>query len=87
MELTRSMKRVGMIVLLAIVVILISKSLLLKSVKNLNAEAEKKQQAKAVKESVTLPVSAVEVNSASTDTAPVEPESAPAATENSAAMQ
>lgn len=90
MELTRSMKRVAVIVLLAIVVILVSKSLLLKSVKNLNAEAEKQQQAKAIKDAATLPVAAAGKEApdddapASTTTEAIEPESAVVATEDSA---
>lgn len=88
MELTRSMKRVAVIVLLAIVVILVSKSLLLKSVKNLNAEAEKQQQAKALKDAATLPVAAEKEAPndapASTTTEVIEPESAAVATEDSA---
>lgn len=91
MDLSRSVKRLVVILALAIVAILVSKSLLSKAAKNLSIEAEKKQQAKTVKESATLLVSAVEETSASaigsTVTVAMEPESAPVATESSAAIQ
>jgi len=48
MDLTRSIKRLAVIVFLAIVVILVSKSLLTRTVKNLNAEAGNQQQFKAI---------------------------------------
>lgn len=49
MEISRSLKRLAIIVVLAIIVILVSKSLLSKAAKNLSIEAEKKQQANMLK--------------------------------------
>lgn len=49
MEISRSLKRLAIIVVLAIIVILVSKSLLSKAAKNLSLEAEKKQQANMLK--------------------------------------
>ena len=49
MDISRSTKRLVIIFILAIVVILVSKSLLSKAAKNLSIEAQKKQQAKIAK--------------------------------------
>jgi len=46
MDMSRSIKRLALILILAIFVILVSKSLLTRAVKNLSNEAEKKLQAK-----------------------------------------
>jgi hypothetical protein len=58
MDMSRSIKRLALIVLFAIIVILVSKSLLSKAAKNLSIEVEKKQQAKARKTPAILPESA-----------------------------
>lgn len=84
MDLARSIKRLSVIVLLAIVVILVSKYLLTRTVKNLNAEAEKQQQLKASQTPVAVPESAVAtvaVSAAEDAATPAVPESAPAASE------
>jgi len=57
MDISRSAKRLLIIVALSVIVILVSKSLLSKAVKNLNIAAEKKLQAKSSKLPV-LPESA-----------------------------
>ena len=59
MDIERSLKRLAVIVLLALIVILVSKSLLTKTAKNLNAEAGKQQQIKASQTPVIVPESAV----------------------------
>jgi len=91
MDISRSVKRLALFVVLAIAVILLSKALLGKAVKNLGIEAEKKQQAQAIKNSASLPVSAVAATSASsaasTDALASAPESAPVATASSVTAQ
>jgi hypothetical protein len=91
MNLSRSAKRLVLLVVLAIFVVLLSKSLLGKAVKNLSIEAEKKQHARAAKNSAALPVSAADVTSAGTDASSgasaTEPESAPVAAGNTSAVQ
>jgi len=93
MDISRSVKRLALFVVLAIAVILLSKALLGKAVKNLGIEAEKKQQAQAIKNSASLPVSAVAVaatsasSAASTDALASAPESAPVATASSVTAQ
>ncbi|HUX91644.1 MAG TPA: hypothetical protein VMV48_13250 [Gallionellaceae bacterium] len=91
MNLSRSAKRLALLVVLSIFVVLLSKSLLGKAVKNLSIEAEKKQQARAAKNSAALPVSAVEVTSAvaeaSSGASATEPESAPGAAGNTSAAE
>ena len=57
MDLTRSIKRLAIILIVAIIVILVSKALLSKTVMSLAIEAEKKQQAKAAKLRATPPAS------------------------------
>lgn len=49
MDFSRYLKRLAIILVLAIIVIFVSKSLLSKAAKNLSLEAEKKQQMKANK--------------------------------------
>lgn len=91
MNLSRSAKRMVLLVVLAIFVVLLSKFLLGKAVKNLSIEAEKKQQARAANNSAALPVSAVEVTTAGADASSgawaTEPESAPVAAGNTTAVQ
>lgn len=84
MNLSRSAKRLALLVVLAIFVVLLSKSLLGKAVKNLNLEAEKIQQARAAKNSAALPVSAAKVTNASSGAVASVPESTPIAGENTA---
>lgn len=57
MNVSRSVKRLMLIIVLSVIVILLSKSLLGKAVKNLSIAAEKKQHATGSR-LVTLPVSA-----------------------------
>lgn len=91
MDMSRSIKRLAVIVLLAIVVILVSKSLLTRTVKNLNAEAEKQQQIKASQTPAAVPESAetavAEGAVEDAGTLAVAAESAPAVAETSAAGQ
>jgi len=91
MNLSRSAKRLVLLLALAIFVVLLSKFLLGKAVKNLSIEAEKKQQARGAKNSAALPVSAVEVTSAGADASSgasaTAPESAPVAAGNTSAGQ
>ena len=54
MDISRSAKRLLLIIAISIIAILVSKSLLSKAVKNLNAEAQKKQ-AIADKQKLTTP--------------------------------
>jgi len=60
MDLSRSAKRLIWILIFAIAVIFVSKSLLSKAAKNLSIAVEKKQQAKASKNTVILPASTPE---------------------------
>lgn len=89
MDFARSIKRLAVIVLLAIVVILVSKSLLTRTVKNLNAEAGKQQQIKASPTPAAVPESAVTAvaDGAEVDagTLAVAAESAPAVAESGVA--
>ena len=89
MDFARSIKRLAVIVLLAIVVILVSKSLLTRTVKNLNAEAGKQQQIKASQTPAAAPESAVAAVAKGaeedTGTQAEAAESAPAAAETGAA--
>lgn len=92
MDMSRSVKRLLLIAVLAIFVILLSKSLLGTAVKNLGVEAERIQQAKAAKIHPTaLPESAAEVTAAGADassnTLANEPGSAPVASGNTDAAQ
>lgn len=91
MDLSRSVKRLVVIIALAIVVILVSKSLLSKAARNLSIEAEKKQQAKAAKLPAAIPDSAPAIDLASSpapsDTIATDYQSAPVTTENSTAAQ
>ena len=91
MDVTRRVKRLAMIVLLAITVILVSKSLLSKAVKNLNTQAEKKQQANDAKLRATLPASApileLSVTSTPADSMETVIQTAPLATEYPASTQ
>lgn len=91
MDLSRSVKRLVVILALAIVVILVSKSLLSKAAKNLSIEAEKKQQAQLAKLRATLPPSApaqdFSISSAPSGNMESFMQSAPLATENPAAAQ
>ena len=80
MNISRSAKRLLMIVVLAIVVILVSKSLLSKAAKTLSVEAGKKQQTKAVKSTIPLPESAPIIS----DSFVMPAESSPVAIEGSA---
>jgi hypothetical protein len=63
MNISRNLKRLLLIIALSVIVILVSKSLLSKAVKNLTIEAEKKQLAKAGKLPARLPESAAEISS------------------------
>ena len=93
MYVSRSVKRLLLIAVLAIFDILLSKSLLGTAVKNLGVEAERIQQAKAAKiHPAASPESAAEVTAASadasSDTLATGPGSAPVASGNTdAALQ
>jgi hypothetical protein len=91
MDMSRSVKRLIVIVVLAIGVILLSKSLLSKAVKNLSVAAEKKQQAKSDQSAKRLPESAAAIvlpgSSAVADTAGSGILSAPLPGESSSANQ
>ena len=83
MDISRSTKRLVIIFILAIVVILVSKSLLSKAAKNLSIEAQKKQQTKIAKPvSATVEtVATVEITSTPADTTTLDasPQSSPVA--------
>jgi len=85
MDISRSLKRVVLIIALSVIVILVSKSLLSRAVKNLNIEAQKKQQAKIAMQRAALPQSAPSVETSSSpaiaDNASAPAEPVPAATE------
>jgi len=87
MDLARSTKRLAVIVLLALVVILVSKSLLTRTVKNLNAEAGKQQQIKTSQTPVAVPAEAAVAVSAAEEagTLAVAAESDPAVAESGVA--
>lgn len=91
MDMPRSVKRLIVIVVLAIGVILLSKSLLSKAVKNLSVAAEKKQQAQSAQSAKRLPESATAIvlpgSSAVADTAGSGIQSAPLPSESSSANQ
>jgi hypothetical protein len=91
MDLSRSIKRLAIILVVAIIVILVSKSLLSKTVKNLAIEAEKKQQANIAKLRATLPASAptqeLSISPEPADRRETLIQPAPLSIENSAATQ
>lgn len=86
MNFSRSVKRLVIIIALSVVVILVSKSLLSKALKNLNIASQKKQQAQTSKLPATLPESApaLEVSSSPVASGSIETlvESSPVAAEN-----
>jgi len=61
MNISRNVKRILVIIALSLIVILVSKSLLSRAVKNLSIAAEKKQQAKVTRQPPTLAESAAEI--------------------------
>jgi hypothetical protein len=61
MNISRNAKRLIVIIALSLIVILVSKSLLSRTVKNLTIAAEKKQQAKVAKQAPALAGSAAEI--------------------------
>lgn len=81
MDVSRSVKRVALILVLAIIVIFVSKALLSKAAKNLRLEAEKKQQAKASKPeavpAILAPDPIISVGSAPEAGLEASPQSAP----------
>lgn len=91
MDMSRSIKRLIVIVVLAIGVILLSKSLLRNAVKNLSVAAEKKQQAKSAQSAKRLPGSAAVIvlpgSFAVADTAGSDIQSAPLPGESSSTNQ
>ena len=86
MEFSRSLKRLVMIVVLAIIVILVSKSLLSKAAKNLSLEAEKKQQANMLKPAAipaeSAPVDEISSAPALAESIELPMQSSPAATDS-----
>ncbi len=84
MNISRSVKRMAMIIFLAIVVILVSKSLLTKAAKNLSVAAEKKLQEKADKKNAAILAESVPIAESAysgSDNAVIDTESAPVASE------
>lgn len=63
MNISRNVKRLLVIIALSMVIILVSKSLLTRAVKNLSVEAEKKQLENVSKLQTTLPQSAPSASS------------------------
>jgi len=61
MNISRNVKRLLLIIALSVIVILVSKSLLTRAVKNLSIAAEKKQQAKIARQPPALAESTAEI--------------------------
>lgn len=62
MNISRNVKRLLVIIALSLIVILVSKSLLSRAVKNISIAAEKKLQAKAARQPASLAESAAEMS-------------------------
>jgi hypothetical protein len=91
MDFSRHLKRLAIILVLAIIVIFVSKSLLSKAAKNLSREAERKQQAKALKPTAvpveSTPDAVVPLASAPEASLETAPQSSPVAADSPAAGQ
>jgi hypothetical protein len=91
MDFSRTLKRLAIILVLAIIVIFVSKSLLSKAAKNLSLEAEKKQQAKVPKPEVisaeSAPDAVIPITSAPETIFDTAPQSSPVAADGPVVVQ
>ena len=71
MNFLQNYKRIVLIIVISLIVIFVSKALLSKAAKNLSLEAQRKQQLKASQQLITMPASAVVLDSASEQSTPV----------------